>query len=92
MLCACSAQQRQLRKTKAASKRNIERQEAKKKSGEYFDPNNLGKDDVNYKDLDKIRSQCLYVKNGKRCTRKAGNYEYCKRHRPKGALPTRRRD
>jgi hypothetical protein len=91
-MCACSAQSKQLRKTKAISKRNVERQEEKKKKGEYFDPNNPGKDDVNYKDIDKIRSQCLYVKNGKRCTRKAGNYEYCWWHRKKGDIPSRRRD
>ena len=82
-----------MRKTQAISKRNVQRQEAKAQSGGADDPSGLpAKDDVNYKDLAKIRAQCLYVKNGKRCTRNAGNQDYCRRHRRKAGENIRRRE
>jgi len=83
-----------MRKTMAISKRNAEHQEEQKQSSESDDADNLSQGNVNYKDLDKIRSQCLYVnvKKRKRCTRKAGNYDYCFWHRKKGGKNYRRRD
>jgi hypothetical protein len=90
-MCACSAQSKQMRRTKDISKRNIKIQKEKQESGKSTD-DELDKNDVNYKDLPKIRSQCLYVENGKRCTRKAGNMDYCRKHRKKGGQNIRRRD
>ncbi|MDR0419537.1 MAG: hypothetical protein LBH34_04920 [Prevotellaceae bacterium] len=78
----CSAQYRQMRKTQKISRQNMKRQDAKKSSDRLLGAGELAKDDVNYKDLDKIKTQCLHVnKNGKRCTNKArGKDKYCWRH------------
>ncbi|MDR2814423.1 MAG: hypothetical protein LBB79_07200 [Prevotellaceae bacterium] len=65
---------------------NIKRQESKSPE-EMIGPGEVGRNDVNYKNLDKIRHRCMYIdKNGERCGRrgkKKNGYKYCFWHTPK---------
>ncbi|MDR1342477.1 MAG: hypothetical protein LBK18_04370 [Prevotellaceae bacterium] len=87
MLAGCSAQARQMRQAKKYSRQNVKRQESKSASEMVVGPGEVGKNDINYKDLDKIRHRCLHInKDGERCGRKGlkkNGYKYCFWHVPK---------
>jgi hypothetical protein len=87
LLAGCSAHARQMRQAAKYSKQNVKRQGGKSSLGTSADLGELDKDDVNYKQLEKIRHRCLYInKNGERCGRKGrkkNGYKYCFWHTPK---------
>ncbi|MDR1225901.1 MAG: hypothetical protein LBK47_03260 [Prevotellaceae bacterium] len=76
-----------MRQAKKYTKQNVKRQQNKGSNEVVIGASGeLTKGDINYKDLDKIKTQCLHVgKNGKRCTRKcSGKNKYCFWHSSDG--------
>jgi hypothetical protein len=85
-LAGCSAYSRQMRQARKYTKQNVKRQEKKSLTEDTAGPGEVSRKNVNYKDLDKIRHRCIYIKkNGERCGRKGSKkngYKYCFWHTP----------
>lgn len=81
LLAGCSPQHRQMRAAKKQSEKNLKTQD---KNAKLSPGGDLSRDNVNYKDIEKIRHRCMHInKKGKRCTYKAKkDNRYCFWHAP----------